>query len=320
MFHKCLFIGRLGIIVAFLFAAKNIVAAGPNASNTLLNGAIASVEGRRQSQEINQQSPEQKSAAQTAPATSTSVTTTAAPATATSAITTAAPVTATSATTSTPTAPAVSAAKPAGTATLEGVVPVRPLKVATGAKEKYGARTTTVVDPPDPPTSVVWMVGSFPPLDSKSVPIAKAPAMDQRGFQFRPCVMAVQTGTPVSFPNKDPMYHSVFSYSAARKFDLGRYRAGEEPDAVVFDKPGTVSLFCEIHEHMRAQIVVVDTPYFVLTDAKGNFTLPNLPSGSHTFHVWLGPKESFEMTVELKEGATAKVDWSNQAPGGAKPK
>lgn len=308
MVHKCLFIGRLGIIVAFLFAAKNIVAAGPNSSNTLLNGAIASVEGRRQSQEINQQSPEQKSAAQTAPATATSVTTTVAPATSTSA------------TTSTPTAPAVSAAKPAGTATLEGVVPVRPLKVATGAKEKYGARTTTVVDPPDPPTSVVWMVGSFPPLDSKSVPIAKAPAMDQRGFQFRPCVMAVQTGTPVSFPNKDPMYHSVFSYSAARKFDLGRYRAGEEPEAVVFDKPGTVSLFCEIHEHMRAQIVVVDTPFFVVTDAKGNFTLPNLPSGSHTFHVWLDPKESFEMTVDLKEGVTAKVDWSNQAPGGAKSK
>ena len=308
MVHKCLFMGRLGIIVVFLFAAKNIVAAGPNALNTLLNGAIASVEEWPQSQEIKQQSLEQKSAAQTAPATSTSVTTTAAPATATSA------------TTSTPIVPAVSAVKPAGTATLEGVVPVRPLKVATGTKEKYGARTTTVVDPPDPPTSVVWMVGSFPPLDSKSMPIAKAPAMDQRGFQFRPCVMAVQTGTPVAFPNKDSMYHSVFSYSSAKRFDLGRYRAGEEPNAVVFDKPGTVSLFCEIHEHMRAQIVVVDTPYFVLTDAKGNFTLPNLPAGSHTFHVWLGPKESFEMTVDLKEGVTAKVDWSNQAPGGAKPK
>ena len=308
MVHKCLFLGRLGIIVAFLFAAKNVVAASPNSSNTLFNGAIASVEERPQSQEINQQSPEQKSAAQTAPATSTSATTTAAPATSTSA------------TTSTPIAPAVSAAKPAGTATLEGVVPVRPLKVATGAKEKYGARTTTVVDPPDPPTSVVWMVGSFPPLDSKSVPIAKAPAMDQRGFQFRPCVMAVQTGTPVSFPNKDPMYHSVFSYSAARKFDLGRYRAGEEPDAVVFDKPGTVSLFCEIHEHMRAQIVVVDTPYFVLTDAKGNFTLPNLPAGSHTFHVWLGPKESFEKKIELKAGEIVKVDWSKLGELAAKPK
>ena len=296
MVHKCLFIGRLGIIVAFLFAAKNIVAAGPNASNTLLNGAMASVEERPQSQEINQQSSEQKSAAQKAPAT------------------------ATSATTSTPIAPAISAAKPAGTATLEGVVPVRPVKVATGTKEKYGARTTTVVDPPDPPTSVVWMVGSFPPLDSKSVPIAKAPAMDQRGFQFRPCVMAVQTGTPVSFPNKDPMYHSVFSYSAARKFDLGRYRAGEEPDAVVFDKPGTVSLFCEIHEHMRAQIVVVDTPFFVVTDAKGNFTLPNLPAGSHTFHVWLSPKESFEMKIEFKTGETVKVDWSKLGELAAKPK
>jgi len=296
MVHKCLFMGRLGIIVAFLFAAKNILAAGPNASNTLLNGAIVSVEERPQSQEINQQSPEQKSAAQTAPATSTS------------------------ATTSPPIAPAVSAVKPAGTATLEGVVPVRPLKVATSTKEKYGARTTTVVDPPDPPTSVVWMVGSFPPLDSKSVPIAKAPAMDQRGFQFRPCVMAVQTGTPVAFPNKDSMYHSVFSYSSAKRFDLGRYRAGEEPDAVVFDKPGTVSLFCEIHEHMRAQIVVVDTPFFVVTDAKGNFTLPNLPAGSHTFHVWLSPKESFEMKMELKTGETVKVDWSKLGELAAKPK
>ena len=294
--------------MAFLFAAKNVSAADPNASNTFLNGAIASVEERPQSQEINQQSSEQKSASQTAPATSTSATTTTTPATSTSA------------TTSTPIAPAVSAAKPSGTATLEGVVPVRPLKVATGTKAKYGARTTTVVDPPDPPTSVVWMIGSFPPLDSKSVPIAKAPVMDQRGFQFRPCVMAVQTGTPVSFPNKDPMYHSVFSYSAARKFDLGRYRAGEEPDAVVFDKPGTVSLFCEIHEHMRAQIVVVDTPYFVVTDAKGNFKLPNLPAGSHTFHVWLSHKESFEMKIELKTGETVKVDWSKLGELAAKPK
>ncbi len=282
--------------MAFLFATKNVVAAGSNSSNTLFNGAIASVEERPQSQEINQQSSEQTSAAQTAPAT------------------------AMSATTSTPTEPAVSAAKPAGTATLEGVVPVRPLKAAPRTKEKYGARTTTVVDPPDPPTSVVWMVGSFPPLDSKSVPIAKAPTMDQRGFQFRPCVMAVQTGTPVAFPNKDPMYHSVFSYSAARKFDLGRYRAGEEPDAVVFDKPGTVSLFCEIHEHMRAQIVVVDTPFFVVTDAKGNFKLPYLPAGAHTFHVWLGPRESFEMKVDLTEGATVKVDWSNHAQQSARAK
>lgn len=216
------------------------------------------------------------------------------------------------------------ASKPAGTATLtatlEGVVPVRPLKAAPNAKDKYGARTTTVVDPPDPPTSVVWMVGSFPPLDSKSASVAKAPVMDQRGFQFRPPMLAVQTGTPVSFPNKDPMYHSVFSYSAARKFDLGRFRAGEEPDAVVFDKPGTVSLFCDIHEHMRGQIVVVDTPYFVVTDAKGNFKLPNLPVGSHTFHVWLGPKESFEKKIELKAGEIVKVDWSKLDELAAKPK
>ncbi|MCE9619137.1 MAG: hypothetical protein K8R92_04440 [Planctomycetes bacterium] len=190
---------------------------------------------------------------------------------------------------------------------LEGKVPVLPRKSVPTSSETYGARTATRIEPADPPLSVVWMLGTFPPLDSKSAPVAH---VDQRGFQFRPAVLAVQTGTPILFPNKDPMYHSVFSYSDARRFDLGRYRAGEEMEAVVFDKPGTVSLFCEIHEHMRGHIVVVDSPFFCTTDERGNFKLHNLPEGTHTFRVWMSPKDSFDKTVELKGGATVTVDWT----------
>jgi hypothetical protein len=126
-------------------------------------------------------------------------------------------------------------------------------------------------------------------------------------------VLVVRTGTPVIFPNRDPIYHSVFSYSEAKKFDLGRYRPGEEPPAVVFDKPGTVTLFCEVHDHMRGAIVVVDTPHFVKTDAEGRFRLEGLPAGKRTFKVWLGPKETIERTVELKPGAETTVDWTKPA-------
>jgi plastocyanin len=190
---------------------------------------------------------------------------------------------------------------------LVGRVPVSPRKTVGGAKGAYAGRTTERPEEPDPPASVVWMTGTFAPRD----PATTQPAvLEQQGLQFRPAVLAVQVGTPVIFPNKDPIYHSVFSYSAAKKFDLGRYRTGEEPPAVVFDKPGTVSLFCEVHDHMRGSIVVVDSPHFVRTDAQGNFRLEGLPAGAHSFRVWLGPKETVEHTVELKPGQTLTVDWT----------
>ena len=194
--------------------------------------------------------------------------------------------------------------------TLVGRVPVQPRKAgAGGAKAAYAGKTTERVGEPDPPASVVWLTGSFPPADSSKI---KPVELAQEGLQFRPAVLPVQVGTPVLFPNKDPIYHSVFSYSGSKKFDLGRYRPGEEPPAVVFDKPGTVSLFGEVHDHMRGSIVVVDSPHFASTDAKGQFRLEGLPAGKHTFKVWLSPKETVERTVELKPGENT-VDWTGPA-------
>ncbi|MFM1830101.1 MAG: hypothetical protein RLZZ558_441 [Planctomycetota bacterium] len=199
---------------------------------------------------------------------------------------------------------------PADTCVLAGRVPVLPRRSAGGAKGAYAGRTSERPEEPDPPASVVWMTGTFAPRDPA---ITQPAVLEQQGLQFRPSVLPVQVGTPVIFPNRDPIYHSVFSYSAAKKFDLGRYRPGEEPPAVVFDKPGTVSLFCEVHDHMRGSIVVVDSPHFVRTDALGNFRLEGLPAGTHTFRVWLSPKETVEHAVELEPGRTVTVDWTGGA-------
>ena len=206
------------------------------------------------------------------------------------------------------TAPAQTEASAAtrGPCTLVGKVPVLPRKTAGASKGAYAAKGGERVEPADPPSSAVWMVGSFPPVDSTS---AKPAVLAQEGLQFRPALLVVQTGTPVSFPNRDSIYHSVFSYSAVKKLDLGRYRPGEEPPPVVFEKPGTVPLRCEVHDHMYGVILVVDSPHFAKTDAEGAFRIEGLPAGTHTFKVWLSPKETVERTIELKPGENA-VDWT----------
>lgn len=217
-----------------------------------------------------------------------------------------------------PTAPEASKTAPAqtepragvsGTCTLVGKVPVLPRKSAGASKGTYAAKGGERVEPADPPSSAVWMVGAFPPVDSA---VAKPAVLAQQGLQFRPALLVVQTGTPVSFPNQDPIYHSVFSYAAAKKLDLGRYRPGEEPPPVVFEKSGTVPLRCEVHDHMYGVILVVDSPHFAKSDAEGAFRLEGLPAGTHTFKVWLSPKETLERTIELKPGENV-VDWTKPA-------
>jgi hypothetical protein len=136
--------------------------------------------------------------------------------------------------------------------------------------------------------------------------------MEQSGYQFSPGVLAVQTGTEITFPNRDDDYHNVFSYSKTKRFDLGRFRKDETPPALVFDKPGIVRLYCEIHGHMRGIVLVLDTPHFAATSADGHFKLNGLPSGNFTLKAWLDEKTTLEQPVSLKPGKALHVEF----PGG----
>jgi hypothetical protein len=94
-----------------------------------------------------------------------------------------------------------------------------------------------------------------------------------------------------------------------KRFDLGRYRPGERPvPAQIFDKPGLVTLRCDIHEHMRGLILVLETPHFVTSDTEGRFRLTNLPPGRHILKAWLTSKTTLEVPVELKSNATVRVN------------
>jgi len=133
--------------------------------------------------------------------------------------------------------------------------------------------------------------------------------MLQKDLNFVPALLPVQTGTRVAFPNLDDTYHNIFSFSPAKRFDLGRYRPDERPiPSVLFDQPGLVTVRCDIHEHMRALILVLDTPHFVMSDADGRFRLSGLPPGHYTLKAWLSSRTTLEHSVELASGSTVQVN------------
>lgn len=191
-------------------------------------------------------------------------------------------------------------------ATIEGTVGLLKSAAKAPAIPRYENKKLNI-GPPDPSVAVVYLEGNFPPAETNSPPVLK---MEQQHFQFKPRVLPVQKGTTIEFPNMDDEYHNVLSYSKAKHFDLGRYRKDEKPPTIKFDKPGVVDVNCEIHEHMNATILVLETPYFTKTDTNGVYRLEKLPAGKYTLKAWLSEKMVRSQPVELKEGETLRVNFS----------
>lgn len=132
--------------------------------------------------------------------------------------------------------------------------------------------------------------------------------MDQRGERFVPHILAITTGTIVDFPNSDHIYHNVFSLSKTRSFDLGRYAAGHSKP-VRFDRPGIVRVFCDIHSHMNAFILVFGHPFFSLTDNDGRFRIDNIPPGTYNVIAWNEGVQSEPRAVTVPDGGIAEEDF-----------
>ena len=127
---------------------------------------------------------------------------------------------------------------------------------------------------------------TFKPASGAPSPKVAGPyVMTQQDIQFHPFVLVVPTGADVTFPNHDKVRHHVYSFSAAKRFELKLY-GRDETRSVRFDKPGVVALGCNIHDNMSAFIDVVDTPYVGKTDERGEAVLSDLPAGAGTITVW----------------------------------
>jgi hypothetical protein len=107
----------------------------------------------------------------------------------------------------------------------------------------------------------------------------------QHHKSFEPHVMVVPVGAIVEFPNHDPFFHNVFSLFEGKRFDLGLYEAGTTRK-VSFDRPGISYIFCNIHAEMSAVVIALDTPYYAVSDRRGEIVIPEVSTGRYTMHVW----------------------------------
>lgn len=135
----------------------------------------------------------------------------------------------------------------------------------------------------------------------------------QHHESFIPRVVAVTVGSIVDFPNDDPIYHNVFSLSRVRSFNLGRYPRGHSRD-VRFDRPGVVKVFCDIHSHMSATVMVFNHPWFAVPGEDGRFELPAVPAGPREITAWHERLGDTTQRVLVEAGRAAITDFVLPVP------
>jgi plastocyanin len=156
------------------------------------------------------------------------------------------------------------------------------------------------VETPAPQPVVVYLTGFKQPA------LPDSPVVGQKDKTFIPDLRVVVAGQSVQFTNDDPFVHNVFSTSAARMFDLGQ-PGPHETRTVKFDTPGLVDVFCNIHEQMYANVLVLPNRAFARVAPDGTFVIRDVPPGRHPLHAWGRQTEPFEMEVVVAEGQPTEV-------------
>ena len=165
-----------------------------------------------------------------------------------------------------------------------------------------------------PLADAVVFVPSASPAPARPAAPKKA-AIVQRNRVFSPFVTAVEKGTAIDFPNEDTILHHVYSFSPPKRFEIKLYR-GMSPAPVVFDVPGIVALGCNLHDWMLAFVVVLDTPYFAKSEAKGVARVANVPAGTHDLMAWYpGMREPVRLRqVTLPADGTQPIEHRLDVP------
>ncbi len=136
----------------------------------------------------------------------------------------------------------------------------------------------------------------------------KNPVISQKNRIYSPKVLPVVVGTTVDFPNDDTIFHNVFSLSKTMPFDLDIYRPGNSK-SVTFTKTGWVKLYCNIHPKMTANILILDNPFFDLTDQRGIFVIPDVPDGEYTLRVWYETGDEVRKTIKISDALLYEFDF-----------
>jgi plastocyanin len=154
----------------------------------------------------------------------------------------------------------------------------------------------------DASQAVVWLspVGGAT-VETPRQDASKIPQLVQKNKSFQPSLLVIPVGGKVEFPNHDPFFHNVFSLFEGKRFDLGLYESGTTR-FVQFDKPGISYIFCNIHAEMSAVIIALSTPYYAISNMRGEISIPNVPPGRYelqVFHTSVPPDNLRTVTREI---------------------
>ncbi|MGH7477322.1 MAG: carboxypeptidase regulatory-like domain-containing protein [Longimicrobiales bacterium] len=191
-----------------------------------------------------------------------------------------------------------------GTVRLDVTAEAEPPMLSPYARRRY--RPPAPSDPtPGSPTNVVVYV-----LVAGEAPGPPAPAtIEQRDRRIVPHVTAVQAGARIDFPNRDDVFHNLFSLSDAKPFNLGRYPPGESRSEV-FARPGVVRMFCDIHSEMGGTILVLDTWLIGRPDRSGRYSIAGVPAGRHRIVAWHVSAGADTVSVEVPASGSITVDFA----------
>ena len=156
---------------------------------------------------------------------------------------------------------------------------------------------------------VLWLTPIGSPVQPPKQDPARIPQLVQKNKSFHPSLVVIPAGGKVEFPNRDPFFHNVFSLFEGKRFDLGLYESGTTR-FVQFDKPGISFIFCNIHAEMSAVVIALATPYYAVSNAKGEIVMPDVPPGRYdmqVFHASVAPDalREFRREITLSAGASS---------------
>ncbi len=166
----------------------------------------------------------------------------------------------------------------------------------------------------DASQAVIWLTPIGTTVEAPRQDPSRIPPLVQKNKSFQPSLIVIPVGGKVEFPNHDPFFHNVFSLFEGKRFDLGLYESGTTR-FVQFDKPGVSFIFCNIHAQMSAVVIALSTPYYAISDAKGELSFANVPPGRYTlqvFHSGIAPDtlRALNREVTISAADTTLGDFS----------
>jgi plastocyanin len=151
---------------------------------------------------------------------------------------------------------------------------------------------------------VVWLTPVGASVDLPTQKASDIPKLVQKNKSFHPALLVIPVGGKVEFPNHDPFFHNVFSLFEGKRFDLGLYESGTTR-FVQFDKPGISFIFCNIHAEMSAVVITLASPYYAISDSRGELSFPPIPPGRYqlqVFHSSVAPEALRALGREITVG------------------